>query len=200
MAKPKHRRQLRNFLLDSRFQLRFALIIVLVAAALTGALGYFWYAEMRTASRIVEVQALGMSEDDAREVKSDLQARDRTRLLVLVGFGVVLVVFLTGYGIVFTHKVAGPLFKIGRHMRDIRDENLQPVFALRKGDQLQEFWRVFKEMHSALRERQQREAERLSQVADALDGADDAERAAQLKAIRELAEHKRATLTEEDKS
>jgi hypothetical protein len=166
MAKT-YRRHIRNLLLDRKFQLRFTVVIVLVATVLTAGLGYFWYDEMRKASKMVEVKALvTLSDADQKKVMDDLARQDQIRLLILVGFGLTLSLFLTGFSIWFTHKVAGPLFKIGRHMRDLRDNDLKPVWDLRKGDQLQEFWVHFKEMHTAMRERQQAELNALRKVLD----------------------------------
>ncbi|MCC6752312.1 MAG: hypothetical protein IT371_31985 [Deltaproteobacteria bacterium] len=160
-----HRRKLRNYLLDRRYQLHFTLIMVVVSALLTAGLGYFWYDEMRKASSIVEVKALGsLTDDEVRQVKEDLHEQDKTRLWILVGFGTLLSVVLAGYGIMLTHKVAGPLYKIGRHMQDVRDGKLESLWDLRKGDLLQEFWLVFKDMHTALRTQTEHEAAQLAEA------------------------------------
>ena len=151
----QHRRHLRNYLLDSRFQLRFAVVILLLATALTAGLGAFWYDEMRKASRIVEVKALStMSDEEVKKIEADMAREDHKRLGILVGFGGLLVVTLAGFSIIFTHRVAGPLHKISRHMHDISENDLKEVWDIRKGDQLQAFWQVFKGMHTSLRQRQ----------------------------------------------
>ena len=60
---------------------------------------------------------------------------------------------LAAYGIVLTHKVAGPLFKVTNHLDKIRDGKLGVVYNLRKGDQLVDFFEHFKSAHDALRRR-----------------------------------------------
>jgi hypothetical protein len=65
----------------------------------------------------------------------------------------VLSVVLAAYGIVLTHKVAGPLFKVANHLDKIRDGKLGVVYNLRKGDQLVDFFEHFKGAHDALRAR-----------------------------------------------
>lgn len=190
-----HKRQLRNFLLDRTFQLRYTATMVLISCVLTAGLGYFWYDEMRKASRIVEVKALAtMSDEEVKEVEQDLARQDQIRLLVLVGFALLIAFVLAGYGIVFTHKVAGPLFKISRHMREIRDEKLDDVWDLRKGDQLQEFWAVFKEMHSTLQQRHRDEVASLEQVIAAIEGKEGLEE--QASALRAMSDRKRTALGE----
>lgn len=160
-----YRRHLRNYLLDRRLQLRYTLVIVLTSAALTTGLGYFWYKEMREASRLIEVRSLGtLSMAQAQRLEKNLAAEDHKRALVLVGFGLVLVLVLTGYGIMFTHKIAGPLYKVQRHMRAIRNGRLEPVYELRKGDQLRAFFVQFRQMHEALRERTLDEIDVLERV------------------------------------
>jgi nitrogen fixation/metabolism regulation signal transduction histidine kinase len=72
---------------------------------------------------------------------------------VLIGFGFMLSLVLAAYGIVLTHKVAGPLFKITLHLDKIRDGKLGVVYNLRKGDQLVDFFDHFKHAHDALRAR-----------------------------------------------
>ncbi len=168
---PRHRRHLRNYLLDRQFQLRFTIVIVLIAGVLTAGLGYFWYDEMRTTSRVVEVKALAtMSDADVAKVKADLHSKDMIRLGILGAFGVAIAVVLAVFSIIFTHRVAGPLFKISRHHEDITRDNLKEMWDLRKGDQLQEFWAIFKEMHTALRKRQKADIEVLDRAMVALAG------------------------------
>ena len=59
-----------------------------------------------------------------------------------------------GVGILLTHKVAGPLYKISSFFGRIRDNRLGPAPAkLRKGDELQNFYLSFKDMHQAIRGR-----------------------------------------------
>jgi hypothetical protein len=147
-----HKRQIRNYLLDRKYQLRYTLIMVFISSLLTAGLGYFWYEQMRVTSRSVEVRALAtMSDEDVQQIRDDMAHQDRLRLLVLVGFGLLLAVAVAAYGIVLTHKVAGPLFKISRYMNAVREGKLGPIYDLRKGDQLHEFFESFKQMHSALR-------------------------------------------------
>jgi geranylgeranyl reductase len=54
-------------------------------------------------------------------------------------------------GIVFTHKVAGPIFKMKRLLRQVGAGKLVLRERLRKGDELQHFFEVFEEMVAELR-------------------------------------------------
>lgn len=160
-----HRRQLRNLLLDRRYQLHFTLIMVVIAAILTSGLGAFWYAEMRHASRVIEIKALAtMSETEAQEVERDLASSDHKRLALLIGFGVLIALLIAGYGVLITHKVAGPIYKIKQHMRDIGDGKLYDLRDLRKGDKLHDFWLEFKAMATRLRKSTVEDVEALNQA------------------------------------
>ncbi len=160
-----YKRHIRNYLLDRKLQLRYTLMMVLLSSVLTAGLGYFWYDQMRTTSRTIEVRALAtMSDEDVERIKSEMATQDQMRLVVLVGFGVLFAFMVAGYGIVLTHKVAGPLFKISRYMNDMREGKLGEVYDLRKGDQLRDFYETFKQMHIALRKQAEAEVSTLDEV------------------------------------
>jgi len=67
------------------------------------------------------------------------------------------VVFVALMGIVVTHKVAGPIFKMKRQITDVAHGHLAIPQKLRKGDELVDFFDVFRTMVMSLRERQEQE-------------------------------------------
>jgi hypothetical protein len=148
-----YKRSIRNYLLNSSYQLRFTAVIVVISAILTGGLGYLVMRNAHEASRVVQVRALDPTDAMAQELVQQFARGDRMLMLTLIAFGFVLSLVLAGYGIVLTHKVAGPLFKITNHLDKIRDGKLGVVYNLRKGDQLVDFFEHFKGAHDALRER-----------------------------------------------
>jgi hypothetical protein len=162
------KRLLRNFLLD-RMQLRYTAIIVLIGACLIGGLGAVVYSKAHEATEAAIVTVQGSVEDG--RVRGDLigwfRDSDRKLIWTLSGFGVALCVLLAGYGIVITHKVAGPIYKMTNYFNAIRDGRLGPVHNLRKGDQLVEFYEAFRQMHDRLRERTKEEIAILERVAAA---------------------------------
>ena len=146
-----YKRSLRNYLLNSGYQLRFTAVIVVIAAVLTGGLGFFVMHKAHEASRLVSVRAMDPTDELAQQLATQFAANDRVLLFILIGFGFVLSMVLAAYGIVLTHKVAGPLFKIALYFDKIRDGKLGVVYNLRKGDQLVDFFDHFKGAHDALR-------------------------------------------------
>jgi hypothetical protein len=187
------KRQLRNFLLD-RVQLQYTAIIVLISACLTGGLGYLVVKKAHEASETVRASVLALDDAAMREqIMAGLAAGDRFLLLAIVGFGSVLCVVLALYGIVITHKVAGPLYKIATYFANVRDGQLGPVRSLRKGDQLQDFFEQFRIMHDALRARTQEEIQIMARSIAALEQQAGGPRA-ELEALRALLQKKEDSL------
>ena len=148
-----YKRSLRNYLLNSSYQLRFTGVIVVISAILTGGLGYLVLHNAHEASRVVQVRAMDPTDELAQQLVQQFAAGDKMLMITLIAFGFILSVVLAAYGIVLTHKVAGPLFKVTNHLDKIRDGKLGVVYNLRKGDQLVDFFEHFKGAHDALRQR-----------------------------------------------
>jgi len=152
-GKKPYKRSLKNYLLNLRYQLKYTLTIVGISLALTSGLGYVVISKAHEASRVVQVRAMDPTDELAQQLVAQFASNDRIMMIVLIAFGLVLSVVLTAYGIVFTHKVAGPLFKVTLHLDKIRDGKLGVVYNLRKGDELVDFFGHFKSAHDALRKR-----------------------------------------------
>src|SRR5581483_10542431 len=89
---------------------------------------------------------------------------DKIMMIVLICFGLLLVLVLTAYGIVITHKVAGPLYKVTMHLDKLKENKLSQVWPLRKGDELVDFFEHFKSAHDALRARTQEDIQLLDEA------------------------------------
>ncbi len=109
----------------------------------------------------------------ARAVELEAQAQgvaaQQRLLLVLIIAGLgVLVVCVGIAGIVFTHKVAGPIFKMKRLIRQVGEGKLVLREKLRKGDELQHFFEAFENMVNDLRARQSAEISRVDKILERL--------------------------------
>jgi hypothetical protein len=214
----RDQRRLRNFLLDRRFQLKYAGYAVAVALLLSVALGVALYEtsravlaqsqqtvrqgeqvlsrgrealeESRKVSAVVQMnivkdpdygsdpalrdtfardaqaqdvrlerqhRALVFQADELRQQARLLEQRQRSTLIALwsaLGLFVLLVALAS---VVVTHRVAGPVFKLRRHLRELGDGNLQDPGSLRRGDELGELFLVYGEALAKLRERRQQQ-------------------------------------------
>jgi methyl-accepting chemotaxis protein len=191
-ATGRYKRSVKNLLLDSRFQLKYTGMVVLVAIVVSGVLGAFLYRTSREvvveSQRVVEeskkvsdvvkmsikdnygdnpeLAAAFNEESTASDKKIEEQQRalvkqQQTMLYELVSGLTFLVAVIGLCGIWFTHKIAGPIYKMKMLLRQVGDGKLVFQGALRKGDELQDFFEAFASMVSKLRERQSSEVTQL---------------------------------------
>ena len=153
MPRPVYKRKVKNYLIDVGLQLRYTATIVIVAVVLTVILGFRIYQATQDTSKVILWTGL-VDPATAQELQTQFAQSDRTVVWGIIGFGIILVLSIGGVGILLTHKVAGPLYKISSFFGRIRDNRLGPAPAkLRKGDELQNFYLSFRDMHQAIRGR-----------------------------------------------
>ncbi len=123
---------------------------------------------------------------------------ERTITVAMIAVGIVLVIGIALYGIVMTHRVAGPLYKISLYLNKLKEGRYGPVYNLRKGDHLVEFYEHFKRAHEGLRSMQEEDLARLREAVEAADREGLAERSPELaeaiEAMRALAKEKEESL------
>jgi len=145
---------MRNYLINRKVQLTITAVMVAISTLLTALLGFFWYAEVRRASEVIRVNAITtIGPEAAAELAQELARADMQRLLLLAGYALLLALLISVYGIVTTHRFAGPLAKISKHMQDVANNRLYGLWGLRRGDHLKELHATFERMHTALRKR-----------------------------------------------
>jgi nitrogen fixation/metabolism regulation signal transduction histidine kinase len=209
-----HKRSVRNYLLDSHFQLKYAGLLVIVAVAISGVMGAVLYettvavvtessALVDESKKVSEVSRMNIKDlaSDSPELMTEFNREadahdraiaDQQALLIrrqqrmigsLVG-GLALMVILIGLlGIYITHKVAGPVYKMTRLLKQVGDGNLHVDARLRKGDELRNFFETFTRMVGGLREIEKRQ---LAEVDVALAELDGGSKDAAVVALRRL--------------
>jgi nitrogen fixation/metabolism regulation signal transduction histidine kinase len=224
-----HKRRVRNYLLDSRLQLKYAGFLVVVAVVISGLVGAVLYVTTRAmigeSAKVVEESR--KAADESRKVSSvsrmnvrdlavdsaDLVAQfdkeadaydkaiadhekavvaqqdsliDRQRWMIasLVGGLSLMVVLIGMLGIYFTHKVAGPVFKMNRLLAQVGTGNLHVDARLRRGDELKAFFDTFTQMVSGLRDFQKRQLDDVDAAVEALDAGDQGKADASLHRVR----------------
>jgi methyl-accepting chemotaxis protein len=170
VPRSKHQRKLSNYLLDKNLQLRYILLVTLLSAAISGALGYMIYDQSRLASESIErdLQVLTVGDTSRQEFTSILAGKDQALIYEMFTLGLGLVVILSAYLVIMTHKVAGPLFKVSTYFEQMAEGRLGVVTPLRRGDMLQDFFGEFKAMHESLRVRAQADITAMEQAVTAL--------------------------------
>jgi methyl-accepting chemotaxis protein len=192
-APPK--RRLRNYLLDTRFQLKYTGMVVIVTVAVASVLGWFAYDHSRGQTEMMAMQ-IAMQPDLNPEAAADLtgfgEAEDRKVLLSIV-LGILGLAFALGFtGIIVTHKLVGPAYKMRLLLNQVAEGKLKLQGRLRKGDELQELFEAFANMVESLREAQAREVAELdAAIAHAKEaGIDERD----LRAIQEVRDRMNAAL------
>ena len=186
MQRPVYKRKVKNYLLDVGLQLRYTATIVIVAVVLTAILGYRIYQATSDISKVILWTGL-VDQATATELQTQFAQSDRTVVLGIIGFGIVLVLSIGGVGILLTHKVAGPLYKISSFFGRIRDNRLGPAPAkLRKGDELQNFYSSFREMHQAVRGRVEEDVRVLEATLTSIEATPEGKSPGIQRAIEEL--------------
>jgi hypothetical protein len=182
------KRRVRNYLLDTSLQLRLASYLVLVAMALSAALGWLLWSAWRETSRVV---ALSVPEV-AEALAPALADADRGRIIGLaVALGIVLMCLL-GASVVITHRIAGPAFAIAQTCREVAAGRLAAPRRLRARDLLQDLATEVATMVDALRARELGERAAISRAVERLQdpAATAADRDAALQDLERLAADK----------
>jgi len=168
------KRRFKNYLLDRPFQLKYTGMVVAVTVAVAAGLGYVAYDFSKGQTEAMTAQ-MAMQEDLAPEVAADLEGyAEREDMKVLLGIlaGILILAVTLGFtGILVTHKVVGPAYKMKLLLNEVASGKLKLVGRLRKGDELQELFEAFAAMVEALRETQKAE---ITELDDAIDKAKEA--------------------------
>ena len=175
--RPKYKRKLSNYLLDKKLQLRYVLVVTILSGMIAGALGFMIYQQRRAASESIEKDLAALTQKDAsqdqfqEQIASDLASDDQALVYKMVGVGLGLVIILSLYLVLMTHKVAGPLFKVSMYFERMADGRLGVVTPLRKGDMLVDFFTSFKDMHDAVRARAKEDVAAMDKAIESLRAA-----------------------------
>lgn len=104
--------------------------------------------------------------------------------LMLVGALLVFVVCIGLAGIVVTHKVAGPIFKMRRMFGQVGDGHFSLRERLRKGDEMQAFFEAFEKMLERLRDIQGKDMARIDEAIARIEGDASSDAVDMLKKLR----------------
>ncbi len=143
-------------IVDRRFQFKYTVLIVLIAAVVSTLLGYLLlraYQEMNAIIQISEEIGERLNADDARFV-----------FQLSIGFLVAEVFVLGVMGLLITHRVCGPIFVVQKHLATILDGAYPNVRSLRAGDEFKDMFQNFSDVVDLLRKRDQEEHDRLKSV------------------------------------
>lgn len=198
------KRQWRNFLIEPKFQLKFAAYLVTVTVVLSAVLGVFLFrntqalldeaghsleARSRAAEAshelsntalsneliqkmgdpvfVAQLQSTSKAIDERYEAeraaivaeREALVRQERNVWLVFAGTLAGFLVFITLTTIVLTHRVAGPLMRIRRMVKDVASGQIRPPpYGLRDTDELKDIFDATRAMMHVLRKQNEDDA------------------------------------------
>jgi len=121
----------KNYFIDKEFQTRFVLkfcLLVVLAAIITTAILYFVSKQSTTVS-ILDSRVMVRSTAD---FLLPILIQTVLAVMVILGLATIIVTLL------FSHKIAGPLYRFKKAIEEIKLGNLSANFHLRNYDQLQD--------------------------------------------------------------
>lgn len=171
-AGPPPKRQLRNYLLDTRFQLKYTGMVVGVTLLVATVLGYLAYQQSRGQTEMMQIDAMTADNPEtAAFIMQQAEDYDRNMLLAIAGGICALVISLGITGILVTHRVVGPAYKLKRLFQDVSGGHLRVYGKLRQGDEL---WDVFVEFEKMIEKLRQNQRDEIAQLQSIIDRAKDA--------------------------
>jgi nitrogen fixation/metabolism regulation signal transduction histidine kinase len=165
------KRRLRNYLLVPSFQLKYTAMVVGVTVIVASVLGILAYkysvgqTEMLSMNRMA-AQGSAITEEFVRDLERYSEAADRKVAFGIFGGVLFLALALGATGIVVTHRLVGPAYRLKMLLREVRDGRLVVRGRLRKGDELQDIFEAFQEMILSLRAAQEQEIALLEAAID----------------------------------
>lgn len=115
---------------------------------------------------------------------------------VVVAMSLVMALGLSAAGILLTHRVAGPIFVMTKQLSDLAHGRYPSLRALRKGDELRDFFELFQQAISLIRSREEAEVLKLESAIGTLSHlATTEELRASVKALIALRDRKHEALS-----
>jgi hypothetical protein len=157
---PRHRR---TYLVDRSFQLKYVVLLAgwgLVLAVLFGL--WIWQAHEHATDLVLRA---------AGAAAGAVERSDRYLLRALAGIGALGAVALGLVGFLMSHRVAGPVYVLGRELRLLAQGRFPEPRSLRRGDELKNVFVLFQEAVRSLRDREQRRVSVLEELLGTLRAA-----------------------------
>ena len=163
----KTQRRMRNYLIDRRFQLKYTGMVLLVTVSVAGGLGYMAYGFSKGQTEALTMQIatqLDLDADTATDLEQFALQEDR-KIRNAILAGVLLLTLALGFtGIIVTHRVVGPAYRMRRLFEHVADGKFEVTTGIRKGDELQDLFHSFADMVESLRDQRGEEIAQLEET------------------------------------
>jgi hypothetical protein len=195
----------RRYLVDRRFQLKYTALIVAVASVIMTLFSAAIWRELRSNSELALGQRLltgvggaagnsAAAMRDALALTEDVARSDQRQFIFLLLASLVVILALGIWGVLITHRVAGPVLVLSRYTQALGEGQFPPIRQLRKGDELQIYFDTFRLAVEQIKRREAREADDLENAVSQLATRARGEDAAAVDLILRLVKRKRVAL------
>ncbi|MBI3181422.1 MAG: signal protein [Myxococcales bacterium] len=183
----------RTYLVDRPFQVKYTLLLAAIGAAVSGLIGSLSYLAHAELARELESAFARSGAAVPEEVKLQLSAAGATVLYLAAGAAVLSAILLGLFGVLLTHRVAGPVWVMSRYVAALAKGRYPAMRPLRRTDELRDLFDGFRGAVETVRQREVEEADQLERALSALgplSGNPDADQA--MAALRAMRDRKRA--------
>ncbi len=152
----------RKYLLSKEFQMKYALIVTLICAAITIALGFYITKLARENSNLIYelsdakknlLEVFGLIPDLNDSLKSKFEQetsmteeklhqtviRNQRLPFFLAIFLLLIIIVIFMSGIIFTHRIIGPMYVFSQYLRQLIRGDIPEVRSLRSKDEFKDF-------------------------------------------------------------
>jgi hypothetical protein len=176
MANARYTRRI--YVVDRRFQLKYTGLLVLFGGGIMAAFGYAVWREVLINSDLLEGKRieqglLGGKQPGVlplADFHDQLLSADHRMLAIILLASLAVAVTLGLLGILITHRIAGPVLVLSRYAEALAEGTYPPMRALRKNDELKEYFEVFRRAVDRLKERDAAELADLEAIASEISG------------------------------
>ena len=146
MQNQEHKRHLKNFLINPRYQLRYIIWLTttgLFLVLINGIIAYSYIKE----NYLTLVDLSPMTDEAKSQMYTELHHLIMALSLTSLSF----LVIVSLLGIVLSHRTAGPLYHFKRVFDEVKKGKVQQRVRLRPGDEFQDVAKSFNDMMESLK-------------------------------------------------
>ncbi len=145
MSSKNYQRQLKNLIINPKFQLRYTLWVTgtgLTLITVNAIVIYHYISE----NYLTLVDLSPMTD----EAKAQLYSELHHFIYILGGISIAFIILVAFFGLIFSHRTAGPLFHMKRVFEEIRKGNKNQRIRLRPKDEFRDVADSFNKMMDTL--------------------------------------------------
>lgn len=127
---PQFKRKVRNYLINPQFQM--TILGFFIGLASVTVLVFYWAFRMIFGNFVSQAKELGLP--PTHIIFQFIAENERAMNMVFLSTSMLLFLFLVLGGIVLSHQIAGPLFRLKKHMQHVYSGKPFPPLGFRRKD------------------------------------------------------------------